>query len=507
MTGDNGLLNKTKEAQEKNKISEEKDKVKLVQNTDVISNNGKNNTKEGLQKEFDKTMDKTKVTRIGKDSYIVTFLESNRNYKIEYGEEVKGPVEIEMIEDSYAGDISKGNILDGSKEKPYEINCIEDLVDFSNKFENDDVGEKEIILTRDLDFLSELSYQNYQTTKYGDINNDGKTSGLMEELTTGTGFKGINIFRGTFDGQNKKISNLYINYREATVGFFKEIKNATIKNLTVNGEILGGQERGVVGGIIARGDDKCVLYNLEFRGMISGYDTNQKEIMVGGILGEIYVRGDIEVNKCRNKGNITASGTVGGIIGRSWCKTKITNCYNTGNLTVKSNKSTFLGSVGGIIGALSVDGGSVENCYNTGKIINEVKGTYNSSGGIVGTTGNYNNIIIANCYNIGETKAQPETASGGIQGSYWYGQYKTNMINCYYDGSKSDRSVYKTKEEYATKLTTNQMQGKEKIVNQDGTSSTLVELLNKGVDNNTTGVDTNNWFRWKQGENRYPIFE
>lgn len=51
------------------------------------------------------------------------------------------------------------------------------------------------------------------------------------------------------------------------------------------------------------------------------------------------------------------------------------------------------------------------------------------------------------------------------------------------------------------------MQGKEKIQNQNGTSSTLVELLNKEIDNNSTETDTSTWLRWKEGENGYPTFE
>ena len=44
-------------------------------------------------------------------------------------DEIKGPENIILEEN--AGDITKGGKLDGSKEKPYEINCIEDLVSFS----------------------------------------------------------------------------------------------------------------------------------------------------------------------------------------------------------------------------------------------------------------------------------------------------------------------------------------------------------------------------------------
>lgn len=153
---------------------------------------------------------------------------------------------------------------------------------------------------------------------------------------------------------------------------------------------------------------------------------------------------------------------------------------------------------------------NIENCYNIGTIINEVNSAYCASGGILGSTSNCKDINITNCYNIGKTSAKYSYIapfSGGIQGGFWYGQYRSNINNCYYDSSKSDRSVGGAKEEYATKLTTEQMQGKEKINNQDGTSNTLVELLNKEIDNNTNGIDTTEWLRWKQGEDGYPTFE
>ncbi len=293
LTGDNGILENTKTSKEKTKIGEEKEIVKLSQNADLISNDGKRNTKEGLQNELDSMegTNKTKVIRDGKDSYIVTFLDTNRNYKIKYGKEVEGPIEIEVAEDNKAGDITKGNTLDGSKEKPYQINCIEDWIDFSNKSETDDFTGKEIILTRNLDFLSELAYEDYRTTKYGDMNNDGKTNELMEELTTGTGVKPVNIFKGNFDGQNKKINNLYINSSEANAGLFKEVSNATIKNLIVHGEIFSVSN---IGGIAAHISGKCYFYNLEYSGEIGEYKpfiTN-----TGGIIGSVANNSNIEIN-------------------------------------------------------------------------------------------------------------------------------------------------------------------------------------------------------------------
>ncbi len=512
LTGNNGILSNAEKSEEETKISEEKEKVKMSQSADLISNDGKNNTKQGIQQELDKIegINKTKVFKDGKDSYIVTFLDTNRNYKIGYGKDVEGPVEIEIVEDSQAGDITKGNTLDGSKEKPYQINCIEDLVDFSNNSKTDKFNGKEIIMTRNLDFQSELSYEDYQTNKYGDINNDGTTSELMEELTTGTGFKPINIFQGTFDGKNNKLNNLYINSTETDAGLFREIYNSTIKNLKVNGEV---NARSVMGGITAKASGKVLLYNLEYSGKIGEYNGTVKH-SIGGIVGwTANSESEIEINKSKNQADIVDSAYIGGIVGRNDGKIKITNCYNKGNLINKLYKGAIQENyitVGGIIAATINSNVNIENCYNIGTIINEVNSAYCASGGILGSTSNCKDINITNCYNIGKTSAKYSYIapfSGGIQGGFWYGQYRSNINNCYYDSSKSDRSVGGAKEEYATKLTTEQMQGKEKINNQDGTSNTLVELLNKEIDNNTNGIDTTEWLRWKQGEDGYPTFE
>ena len=514
LTGNNGILSNAENSEEETKISEEKEKVKMSQSADLISNDGKNNTKQGIQQELDKIegINKTKVFKDGKDSYIVTFLDTNRNYKIGYGKDIEGPVEIEIVEDSQAGDITKGNTLDGSKEKPYQINCIEDLVDFSNKSKTDKFNGKEIIMTRDLDFQSELSYEDYQTNKYGDINNDGTTSELMEELTTGTGFKPINIFQGTFDGKNNKLNNLYINSTETDAGLFREIYNSTIKNLKVNGEV---NARSVMGGITAKASGKVLLYNLEYSGKIGGAKQSIKNA-IGGIVGWITDNeSEVEINKCKNQADIVDYTYIGGIVGRNGAKKlTIINCYNKGNVNAKKLKDSAPGadsyiSIGGIIGTTESNI-HIENCYNIGMLANEIGSTYNGAGGILGATNSNKDINITNCYNIGKTSAKYSYIapfSGGIQGGFWYGQYRSNINNCYYESSKSDRSVGGAKEEYATKLTTEQMQGKEKINNQDGTSNTLVELLNKEIDNNTNGIDTTEWLRWKQGEDGYPTFE
>ena len=70
------------------------------------------------------------------------------------------------MKDEYAGDITKGGRCDGSEEKPYEINCIEDLVVLSimTNGGNTELNltsstfyEKTIVLKRTLNFNSKYS--------------------------------------------------------------------------------------------------------------------------------------------------------------------------------------------------------------------------------------------------------------------------------------------------------------------------------------------------------------
>ena len=186
LTGQNGLADRAGEAEESTEIAEEKEKIAMALEADLITNSGEKNTKEGLQTELDtiEGLNQVQVIKDGKDSYIVTFNNTNRNYKVDSDKNIEGPVDIEIIEDSYAGDITKNGTLDGVS-NPYQITCIEDLVAFSKMSETNNFENKKIKLKRNLDFESELSYADWERTDYGDVNRDGNIDILMTELTTG----------------------------------------------------------------------------------------------------------------------------------------------------------------------------------------------------------------------------------------------------------------------------------------------------------------------------------
>ena len=221
-------------------------------------------------------------------------------------------------------------------------------------------------------------------------------------------------YGGIFDGNNKKISGLYIESDSQYVGLFGCIGQVppreyagTVQDLTISGSVSGN---GYVGGIVGHNTGNIIGCTNE--ATVSGTDRD-----VGGIAG--YNGGTIEncsnngsvennasytggitgynegtVKGCNNQGNVSSTAhDIGGIVGRNL--NSVENCSNTATV----NGGSY--SVGGVVGGNLMTDNSVKNCCNTGQVIGE-----ESVGGIVGD----NDGIVTNCYNLKDTA---ENAGGG----------------------------------------------------------------------------------------------
>ena len=246
--------------------------------------------------------------------------------------------------------------------------------------------------------------------------------------------------------------------------------NGLVEDCYNVGTIIGGY---YVGGVVGR-NSYAVVESCYNTGDVSG-DTE-----VGGVVG----RNELVsvVTNSYNKGNVTGSkSSVGGIVGLSITNTydgipEITNCYNTGNVSVIGEYSDSVGNfVGGIVGENYASSKSyivtVENCYNTGSIVgnkyvggilggNDSAGKFSKTncyntgsvsgnsyvGGIVGYDKGYQSPNI-NCYNAGTV-----TASSDIDGIAGYYSYSSQIQNCYY----LDTAVTAASK-YGTALTDDQM--------------------------------------------------
>ena len=157
-------------------------------------------------------------------------------------------------------------------------------------------------------------------------------------MTTGEGFTPIGIsastgrFRGTFEGNNKEIRNLYIN-REGYAGLFGMPNQMTVNNLGVTGSVTSTNN--MAGGIA--GTSWQSYYNNCYNKAI----ITSKKSYAGGIVGDDASQ-LVEFNNCYNLGNVTGNINTGGIAGKA--SGKVNGCYNLGSI-----KSTG-GYAGGLIG-------------------------------------------------------------------------------------------------------------------------------------------------------------
>ena len=418
LTGEDGIINNANNAKEETEIANEKEIVDRATINAMGNNKRGNILKDELQNELDRItkVGDTEVEDTGKE-FNVVFVNTQRYYTVNKDGDIIE--EGKIIIDKSPGDITKDeNGNDIEEGKPYEIWCIEDLVAFSNMVNGNgiiiengkaieidtstDFTNKIVELKTNLNFKSKYSYSNSERTDFGDINgneNDGNT--LINEMTTGTGFKPIgtenSYFTGMFEGNNNKIDNIYINEKINNVGLFGCVYNSIIQNFVISGNIetTGDYVGGVIGRVRST-SNKQIINCANYCSIIGNKN-------VGGIVGSAGG----EIRKCFNKGNILAKEThVGGIFGTSSGQSAEL-CYNNGKIEGKQ----YVGGIGGMQGGTA----KIINCYSVNEII------YGSSkpGGIVATNNTSTSLAIQNCY-FSNTSTNNVTGTGNTN----------NIINC-----------------------------------------------------------------------------
>lgn len=229
-------------------------------------------------------------------------------------------------------------------------------------------------------------------------------------------------FRGTFDGQDHKITGLYLknnttdfsnvnNYYKALFGYCDGV---TIKNLSVYGEALASSGRyiaGIAGSVHAIYTHRTsIIENCHSYVTMTGTPTNN---MLYGYAGIAAAAKDTIIRNCSNNADITGyQGYTGGIVADASNGTvTIENCWNTGNVHLRGWQSDFRG-VGGIAGRLE-NTATVTNCYNTGKIsfYYRTQRIAQAAGGLVGLVGgtrtsSSTNVTLTGCYSMGEISGE-----------------------------------------------------------------------------------------------------
>ena len=216
-------------------------------------------------------------------------------------------------------------------------------------------------------------------------------------------------YRGTFDGNGKTITNLYINASQNNVGLFGCTYKGTIKNLTF--EYANVTNTGVFTGFLVGYPDASNLRNIK----ISNTCQIKGGKETGGIAGEF----NGNAYNCVNYATVQGNNRVGGLFG--YCSVEnssITTCANYGNVTATSTDA------GGLVG--SFISGTIQDCANYG----DVKGTER----VAGMAGYVSYGKIQNVFNYGNISATNSTDAGMAFGNSNNGT--TEGMVAYYSGAK-----------------------------------------------------------------------
>ena len=219
---------------------------------------------------------------------------------------------------------------------------------------------------------------------------------------------GNDSYQGTFDGNGKTITNLYINANQNGMGFFGYTLRSRIKNLTFGYANVTNTESYT--GILVGSAGGSTLQNI----MISTTCNVNGGIHTGGIAG------DLEGNayNCVNYATVQGQEDVGGLFG-SYNRYSMTACANYGNVTATRK------NVGGLVGYFS--SGTIQDCANYG----DVKGPNR----VAGMAGYVSQGKIQNVFSYGSISATDDTQEIGMAFGYSDKGGTEGMV-AYYSGAK-----------------------------------------------------------------------
>lgn len=246
------------------------------------------------------------------------------------------------------------------------------------------------------------------------IDFSGKTVMLNEDISLsaycGSGLGSwtpISEFKGTFNGNGNTISDLYCNHA-GDMGLFGVLSNATIKNLTVQGEITR-----------------------TFDG------SEASSVIIGGLASSVS---STVFENCISNVNITTSGSkstapiscsIGGVCGSASYSTFIA-CQSSSAISDTQGEREYNYYLGGLVGRVSSTCYFVACTKMAGDVEEETYAAYTYVGGVVGYIPSDSQTAVRACYtSVYVSGRQP----GHILGSMGMYAGKPNISASYYAGS------------------------------------------------------------------------
>lgn len=240
---------------------------------------------------------------------------------------------------------------------------------------------------------------------------EDKSQNLEEKSWEPIGNTSNNSYEGTFDGNYKTITNLYINANQKYMGLFGYTGESTIKNLTF--EYANVTNTGVFTGILVGYANTSTLQNIKISNTCQ---MKGGEDYTGGIAGKL----DGNAYNCVNYATVQGIEDVGGLFG-FFARTgnSITACANYGKVTASSQIA------GGLVGDFY--SGTIQDCANYG----DVKGTER----VAGMAGFVDKGKIQNVFSYGNISVTNKTQNVGMAFGYSRSGATEGMV-AYYSGAK-----------------------------------------------------------------------
>ena len=285
---------------------------------------------------------------------------------------------------------------DGSEGSPYIITKAEELEWFRNEVNN---GQYSI--------CAKIA-DNVEVIDMSTVCHAADKSQNLEEVSWEPIGNTTNRYMGTFDGNNKTITNLYINANQEYSGLFGYTYRSAIKNLTfVNANVTNTNSfTGILVGYGYGGTYQNIMTSTSCE--VNGGDGT------GGIAGRLAGN----AYNCVNYATVQGKEQVGGLFSSYDSSKSITACANYGKVTASSQW------VGGLVGYFN--SGTIQDCANYG----DVKGTER----VAGMAGYVSKGKIQNVFNYGNISATNSTDAGMAFGNSTNGT--TEGMVAYYSGAK-----------------------------------------------------------------------
>lgn len=220
-------------------------------------------------------------------------------------------------------------------------------------------------------------------------------------------------YQGTFDGNNKTITNLYINASQYYMGLFGCTYGGTIKNLTFEYANVT-ETNNYAGVLVGKAFGGSTLQNIKISNTCQIKGGNYTGGIAGYLVGNAY--------NCVNCATVQGIQYIGGLCGhysRSRTGNSMTACANYGNVTASSL------DVGGLVGYF--DSGTIQDCANYGG----VKGTER----VAGMAGTVTKGKIQNVFSYGNISVTTKTQKVGMFFGFSNSGATEGMV-AYYSGAK-----------------------------------------------------------------------